>query len=279
MKKNKTIAVLLTCHNRKDKTLTCLQALYECVVPENYSFEVFLVDDGSTDGTGERVKSDFPDVTIILGDGNLYWNRGMYKAWETASNTKGYDFYVWLNDDTMLYTNAYELVLRSSEQFNHQAIICGATCEKQSGKVSYSGWWKSEKTPILPNGEIQQCEIVNGNFLLIPKTVFNKIGNLDWKFRHAIGDFDYGLRAQKAGFKCYITPSFVGSCESNPTLPKWCLISTPIVQRFKLLYSPLGYAEPIPFFIYENRHFGLFTALKHFITINLRAFIPQLWKK
>lgn len=277
MTNNKTIAVLITCHNRKDKTLACLTTLYECVVPENHSFEVFLVDDGSIDGTAERIKSDFPDVTIIEGNGNLYWNRGMYKAWEAAAKTKDYDFYIWLNDDTMLYSSAFELVLNSSKQLNHQAIICGATCEKNTGKVTYSGWLKSENNPITPNGEIQECEIVNGNFLLVPQSVFSKIGNLDWKFRHAIGDFDYGLRAQKAGFKCYITASFVGSCESNPTLPKWCLTSTPIAQRFKLLYSPLGYAEPIPFFIYENRHFGLLTAIKHFITINLRALIPQLW--
>lgn len=43
-------------------------------------FDVFLVDDESTDGTSEAIKSEFPEVSIIKGDGSLFWNRGMYTA-------------------------------------------------------------------------------------------------------------------------------------------------------------------------------------------------------
>lgn len=274
----KSLAILLTCHNRKDKTLACLSSLYTCIVPEGYLFEVFLVDDGSTDSTSEAVREQFPVVNIIQGDGNLYWNRGMYLAWKTAAEFKDYDIYLWLNDDTLLFADAVKNILAVGKQTNFSAIICGATCAKDSLHVTYSGKVHSQNKLLAPNGTIQQCHMVNGNFLLVPKVIFDKVGNLDWKFRHAIGDFDYGLRAQKAGFKCYIAPQFVGTCEANPTLPKWCLKSTPLVKRFKLLYSPLGYAEPIPFFIYEHRHFGLATALKHFFSINLRALMPQLWK-
>ena len=46
----KTIATLITCHNRKDKTLACLDALFSNHLPDRVLLDVFLVDDGSTDG-------------------------------------------------------------------------------------------------------------------------------------------------------------------------------------------------------------------------------------
>lgn len=108
-----TIAVLLTVFNRKDKTLKCLQHLFNQLPIEGYSIDVYLTDDGCTDGTPEAVKEQYPQVNIIHGDGNLFWNRGMYTAWEKAAQ-KGYDFYLWLNDDTILLPNALSKLLISS---------------------------------------------------------------------------------------------------------------------------------------------------------------------
>jgi GT2 family glycosyltransferase len=274
--KTTALAVLVTVHNRKDKTLNCLSNLYLQEISNNLLLDVYLVDDGSTDGTSEAVKRDFPSVEIIAGDGNLYWNRGMYVAWEAAANTKTYDYFLWLNDDTNLFPKAVQLVLDAANSLNTSAIICGATCSPLTKEVTYSGKIKGKS--VVPNGELQVCEIINGNFILVPFKIFDKIGNLDWTFRHAIGDYDYGLRAQKAGFKAFVASEYIGTCEANPTLPKWCLKTTPLLSRFRLLYSPLGYADPIPFFIYEKRHFGWVVAIKHFFAINLRALLPHLWK-
>ena len=60
----KSIAVLITCHNRREKTLKCLQSLYFNILSKNYVIEIFLVDDGSTDGTANAVFKKFPLVNI-----------------------------------------------------------------------------------------------------------------------------------------------------------------------------------------------------------------------
>ena len=99
-----TIAVLLTVFNRKDKTLECLKRLYSQLPINGYQVDVYLTDDGCTDGTSEAVASQFPEVHIIQGSGNLYWNRGMYAAWREAAKND-YDYYLWLNDDTYVYSN------------------------------------------------------------------------------------------------------------------------------------------------------------------------------
>ena len=49
--------------------------------------------------------------------------------------------------------------------------------------------------------------------VLIPNQIVNKIGILDPFYPHAIGDYEYGLRAIKAGYQCYISSDFTGLCE------------------------------------------------------------------
>ena len=63
----KRIAVLLTVYNRRDKTLYCLDRLYHQENMDNYKVDVFLTDDGSTDGTSEAVCTKYPKVHIIKG--------------------------------------------------------------------------------------------------------------------------------------------------------------------------------------------------------------------
>jgi GT2 family glycosyltransferase len=276
---NKSIAVLLTCHNRKAKTLECLSALYVSELPVGTQIKVFLVDDGSTDGTSEAVSKFYPDVFIVQGSGSLYWNRGMYLAWKTAVSHAKYDFYLWLNDDTILTSSGLCEMIDCAvlTENGTNSIICGAICSSENQAFSYGGA-TVEGLPIEPNGEIQNCYKINGNCVLISKDVYEKIGNLDPIYPHAIGDHDYGLRAIKANVKVLTTRSYVAYCERNARLPNWCYPETPILERFKSLYSPLGNSHPKYFFIYEKRHFGILMSLKHFLSIHLRVLMPSLWK-
>ena len=95
-----SIAILLTVFNRRKKTLRCLDALHSQLPIKNYSIDIYLTNDGCTDGTPEAIAQKFPEVNIIHSKGNLFWNRGMYTAWEEATKRKEYDYYLWLNSDT-----------------------------------------------------------------------------------------------------------------------------------------------------------------------------------
>lgn len=273
----KQIAVLLTCHNRKAKTLQCLQSFYNASKDQDTLFDIYLVDDGSTDGTSEEITKKFPNVNIIKGNGELYWNRGMLLAWETAKKTKDYDFYLWLNDDVIIKEGGLNTLIKDYAT-TPNSIICGAMQSQKSQQISYGGKDKNGNL-ILPKSPIDTCTFINGNMVLIPKSICDAIGLLDPVFPHAIGDYDYGLRAIKKDYKCFTSSSYTGYCESNPTLPKWCLPQVKLKDRIKSLYSPLGNSHPNYFFIYEHRHFGLGIALKHYITIHLRLVFPKLWKQ
>ncbi len=273
-----TIAVILTCFNRKAKTLQCLDHLYkQSGIGTQFKFDVYLVDDGSTDGTAEAVNKAFREVNIIQGNGNLYWNGGMHLAWKTAVAAKHHDFYLWINDDTFIFPNATQEVLECYAAAGQEAIICGSTCTEKTKEFSYGGRTKQDKI-ILPNGQLQECYIMNGNFVLISDKITKSVGIIDPIFPHAMGDHDYGLRAIKKGFKIFVTGDYIGYCELHDKIANWCNPAVPLKKRIKALYSPLG-NHPNQFFIYENRHYGFFRAAFHYLTIHLRVIIPSLWKQ
>ncbi|MDK2977671.1 MAG: hypothetical protein PWP52_385 [Bacteroidales bacterium] len=239
----KQLAVLITCHNRRVTTLKCLQALYACTVPEGYSLEVFLVDDGSADGTGDTVRMQYSAVHVIEGDGNLYWNQGMHLAWETAAKTAEYDFYLWLNDDTIIDKNALtELIENYNEAFkidNKPAIIVG-TCRSDVGKNEFSYGGRNDTGLILPNGQLQESKYINGNLVLVPKVIFKQIGMLSNDYTHTLGDNDYGLRAIQSGFKCYASKHYIATCSPNLGVPGWFNPKNSLKKRWQLLHSPKG---------------------------------------
>lgn len=277
MKRLREIAVIIACYNRRVTTLRCLKKLNEAFLPTGYKLTVYLVDDKSTDGTPELVRSEFPKVNIIDGDGDLYWNRGMHLAWKKAMKKKSYDFYLWLNDDVILEKSALVDMIDITEE-KPGSIVSGTMLDRPNGDVSY-GASNGHGSLLVPDGKMQEClGTFNGNLVLVPQSVVAKIGILDPIFPHAIGDFEYAMRAKKYGVKCFISKNISGICEKNASLPKWCLPEIPLMKRLKSLYSPLGNAHPKYFFIYEKRYFGLLTAIKHYLSIHLRALIPTLWQ-
>jgi GT2 family glycosyltransferase len=100
------IAILMTCFNRRDVTLLCLQKLFEQIDIEKV--EIYLVDDASSDGTQKAVRQNFPTVHLLGGNGRLFWNGGMRIAFAAAME-RGFDAYLWLNDDSLLYPDAFKI--------------------------------------------------------------------------------------------------------------------------------------------------------------------------
>ncbi|MBW8332457.1 MAG: glycosyltransferase family 2 protein [Prolixibacteraceae bacterium] len=271
-----TIATLITCHNRKEKTLQCLNSLFNCELPEGYSLDIFLVDDGSSDSTTEAIKTSFREVNIIQGNGNLYWNRGMHLAWKTAAKVKDYDFYLWLNDDTFLKANAIETIFNNYKTVNNHSIICGVCHSQKSLNLTFGGYDKYTYKRIIPTGKPEICHYFNGNIVLVPKSVYKLVGNLDPVFHHSIGDFDYGLRALKKGITSYITSEIIAYCEHND-LPRWCNPNFKLRERISIFYRPLG-AEPFLHFRFAKRHYNFYKAIRNLLTNHLRLFFPHKWQ-
>ncbi|HEX5856031.1 MAG TPA: glycosyltransferase, partial [Thermoanaerobaculia bacterium] len=85
-------------HNRRDTTLRWLRALSR-VDRDGIDFACIVVDDGSTDGTAGAIRSEFPGVEIVPGDGTLWYTAGTNRGFEAAL-ARGPDYVLAMNDDT-----------------------------------------------------------------------------------------------------------------------------------------------------------------------------------
>ena len=271
----KQIAVLMTVFNRKDTTLSCLRTLFSQSIPRGFTISVWLTNDGCTDGTPDAIRKLYSQVHIIDGDGSLFWNRGMWTAWEAASKYYAYDYYLWLNDDTLIYDNAISKLIETSVLFENKSCIVGSTQSTDHKTITYGGFVK--KKNVVPNGTPAEVDNFNGNIVLVPAYVYNKIGNLDRYYRHCHGDTDYGLRAGEAGLKNYIVGEYLGECNRHERYRKCWSKDVPIIDRFKDLYKPTGY-PPMEAFYFEKRHIGLAVAIFHLFTLYVRVIIPWAWE-
>jgi GT2 family glycosyltransferase len=218
------VAAVLAAYNRRDVTLACLRSLRAQQVP-GVALDAVVLDDASSDGTAAAIAEQFPEVTVLHGNGKLYWNGGMRRAF-AAAMAGDYDYYLWTNDDTELDDGALGVLLETERQLRergHDAVIvAGSTRHPDTGELTYGGVvrpyrWRPMRSELVEPGDTPRpCDTMNGNATLISRAVVRRVGNIDPAYVQQMGDFDYGLRARAAGCSVWIAPGTVGACASHP---------------------------------------------------------------
>ena len=265
------LAVLMTCHNRRERTTACLRSVSAQASKMPLAVQIYLVDDGSSDGTREAAIDLVPNIVVIDGDGTLFWSGGMRRAFSRATADR-HDFYLWLNDDVVLYPNALMLLLESFRAVSREgirpAIVVGAFRDPLTGRHTYGGLNRQgllrplRFVPMPPYGRPKPCDTFNGNCVLIPDDVARRIGNISAPYRHALGDLDYGLRAGKLGIKTAVASDYVGECEARP-VPRSTVRRVLEKGRVGYRYSPVEWAT------FASRHGGPFW-VRYLVTVFLR---------
>lgn len=264
---------LMTCFNRKEKTINAINKLINGNSEVEFSF--IVVDDNSRDDTVKALRQ-FTNVTIINGNGNLFYSGGMRKAIEKALDFKyTYDYCLLFNDDVDFYENSIDKLSKRGSK----SIWVGPTCDYK-GELSYGGiiktsiWHPSFKIIKSEGYNGVKCDTFNANCVLIPWNIFKNIGNMDKMYSHSLGDFDYGFKAKKLGYEIKVSHEYVGICCDNPVKGSWRDNTLSRKRRLKLKEDPKGLPRK-EWFYYLRKNYSLITAIAYSIIPYIRILIRR----
>lgn len=251
-----TVTALLTCHNRREGTLRCLRSFFGQQIP-GVRLDAVLVDDGSSDGTAAAVRTELPAVELVAGSGGLYWAGGMALAQQEAALREP-DFLLWLNDDVVLDDGALATLLAVAAM-HPDVAVAGPVCDA-AGRTTYTGYRRTGRRPrgfvrVVPTGLAEDLDAFNGNVVLVPRSVYTRLGPVDARLRHGYADLDYGLRARRAGQGSVLADRHVGHCTRNDAAGSWRDPTLPRRLRCRLLVDVKG-IPPGPHIRYSARHGG-----------------------
>lgn len=195
--------------NRKEFTRACLESLR---AQTNPAFRVVVVDDGSTDGTGAMLRTEFPEVLLEEGDGNLFWTAGVNRGIRRAL-AEGATRVLTLNNDVLTAPDFVARMLATADE--HPTAVLGALeLDAATGEPVYGGEtldWRTntrrdllETLPADQHRGLHPVTYLPGRGLLIPRQVLETIGLFDEKrLPHYLADYDYTSVARRHGFPVY----------------------------------------------------------------------------
>jgi GT2 family glycosyltransferase len=222
------VGFVIPVHNRRETTLRALGTLTR-IDRRGLDLRVFVVDDGSCDGTSDAVRAAFPDVQILQGDGTLHYAAGTNMGLRAALDW-GARHVVAANDDSIFHADSLQRLVATAEATPRAVVGALLLRWDQPHRVFqvapqwdlwYGGWRLPESlTAFSVPDRPFDVELVVGNCVLIPAEAMRAHGLLDAaNFRHGWGDAQFTMRLRRAGWRLVVDPRARVWCEPNTNPP------------------------------------------------------------
>jgi len=218
------LSIIIVSFNTRDLTRQCLQSIHKST--DGIRFEIWVIDNGSSDGSAEMIEREFPEVNLIRNKNN----RGLAAATNQGLEMSKGRYVLTLNSDTVILPSTFEKLVRFMDQHPeagaatprlvlpdgspHPNIIgnlptlksdlLGVLCytrlaNKLQGLLSaacYGKWTDYSRTQEVPL-------ILWGTCFIVRREVLKTVGLQDPRFFVYSEDWDWALRFVKSGWKLY----------------------------------------------------------------------------
>ena len=165
----------------------CFDSLQKLTDYSNH--RLVLVDNGSSDGSGDYVREHFPEVEVLRIFPNAGYANAANKAVEHA-RANGAEYVVLMNDDIEIL-HAHWLT----------EAVAQAERDPQLGIIGFVETTPEDTESQPPQSTLFEVDYLRGFAMLMPLSLFNGIGDFD-EIYFVVGDEDdLGARAQRAGYK------------------------------------------------------------------------------
>lgn len=211
-----TFLVIIPVFNRWELTRRCLESLCR---QDDQGFHVYLVDDGSTDGTADAAVLEFGSrlgLTVVAGSGDLWWGGGIRRGVGEALKSAGEgDYVVTVNNDVVVPPQFFAIARRIASA-HPMAMLGGISMDStMPDRVAKTGWrmisWPLAWTqrvwwPATPEQLAAQPEVVDIDFLpgtatATPVSIVRSIGTINADLLpHYHGDSEYSYRVKRSGY-------------------------------------------------------------------------------
>lgn len=207
------VGVVIPIWNHQEDTLECLTSLQAVTYP---NVDVFVVDNGSTDGSADIITAQFPSVDLSI----LKENQGFARATNVGIRRaleRDAQYGLLLNNDTVVAPDMISALVDAAQGLPRSGILTPRIMYYGGERIWSMGSRLRPVTFDMPDFGRSRCpgfsletlvpvDVILGCGMLVKRCVFERVGMLDERFFFYYEDLDFSLRARHAGYELWAVP-------------------------------------------------------------------------
>jgi GT2 family glycosyltransferase len=272
-------AVILT-YNHFSDTKECLESLFKS---DYLNMKILLVDNGSSDGTPELIRQQYPQIQVIENSNNLGVPAGYNVGFRVALQ-KNADYILMLNNDTIISADMVSQLLKVAEEDPETGIVMPKIMYyDQKDEVWSSGGRYRVFPPTilltdkanLTNDQIRMIEYAPSCGLLIHRQAFERVGLFDPGYFFFFDDWDFSERVRAYGMHIWYAPNTMmwhkvsKSVKGSNLSFYWRTFGESIARFYR------RHGRPVWFSL--SAHIGYMVLRDFILKPNLR-YLPDFWQ-